>query len=428
LKTKNLFSRTLLSFFLIGANAAHANMLPLFEFDLAKLQSSTFTPQNPDQIKKFRVLIFPHNGKYTVPQGLDRTVSSVTITSPKNCEGRQAVKSELKEWSATGPILNSSASITFRITQPGSFYYHCSEPFTVHRSKNLTSYEYSGDFVAIVDSAFVKIINLIEPDLYLKGVVPTEVESTWPADTLQAQAVAARTYAWWTVLQTKSSDLFLNQNETYDIDDTVMYQAYTGKTKRQTSSDRAVDATAGETLRYHGDFIESFFAADAAGFTESSEQVFGLKLPYCVSKKEVYDVTKTKTQWSLSLSLKTLKNMLEPGSPDFDILPLSGMGDLKNIQVLAKNRDKSGRATQVTVTTTTGSFTIPAPDFRFLTKIRSTLFNVKVVDNQVEFEGKGYGHGVGMSQIGALQTVQQLHWNYKDVLKFYYPETDLVKK
>jgi SpoIID/LytB domain protein len=368
----------------------------------------------------FRVLVYPHQGTFPTPQGRESTVSEVTITSNQVCNEYAATLNAKHEWAKSGDLIQSSKSITLSAnsfpatTTPdatGTLFFECTSPFKVNRVSPLLSYSYEGNFVAILDSddksGPIQIVDLIEPEKYIQGVVPAEVGNNWPEEALKAQAVAARTFAWWTVLNTRTS----SQSTFYDLDDTVQFQAYLGTSNHTVATDGAVAGTAGQVMKYEGKVIKAYFSADSGGKTESSANAFGESLPYCVSKVELYDLSKTKTSWVTTIPLATIGTALAQ--------------PLKSIEVLATDLDNSGRVSQVTITTTGDKIIkVSGPVFRRALKLRSTLFQLSTITvNAVEsaqITGKGFGHGVGMAQVGAKEYATQLGWTFDQIVKFYY--------
>jgi SpoIID/LytB domain protein len=369
----------------------------------------------------FRVQVFPHWGDLPVPQGREAVVSKVLVTSAGNCSQYLAAQTEKNQWIPLGnPILSSqkfllSNTRLYRMARyffhtGKAFYFKCEKPFKVNREKNLESFTYEGDFVAVFDVSEkgkpVRIINIIDPENYLKGVVPSEVSSSWPMEALKAQAVAARSYAWWQVLKAR-----LNPNSAYDLDDTIGYQAYLGLTRRTAPTDQAVDLTSRTVMRYQGKVIKAYFSADSGGASESAENVFGEDLPYCKSRKEEYDLSKTRTNWQKTMTLAEISQAL---------------GDsVRSISVLNEDRSESGRVKFLTVYFENGQVEkISGTRIRRLFKLRSTLFEVRPSPasgvESFQLDGRGFGHGVGMAQVGAKEYASQLGWTFDQILKFYY--------
>jgi SpoIID/LytB domain protein len=366
----------------------------------------------------FRVMVFPHLGDYPVPQGRETVISKVEVTSESDCQQYLTSLNDQNQWVIQGSPIKTANRFLLSNTrlsrmaryffhQSNAFYFKCEKPFKVNRLKPLESYAYEGDFVAVFDASAkgkpVRIINVIHPEQYLQGVVPSEVSSSWPAETLKAQAVAARTYAWWQVLRSRQ-----NSASIYDLDDTIGYQAYLGITKQTPETDTAVKDTDGLVMKYDGKPIKAYFSADSGGVTESSQNGFGEDLPYLVSVAETYDLSKTNTQWTKTFTLK-------------EISTLFGV-ELLNLEIRPEDRNESGRVNWVTLTALNGSVEkVPGTKWRRLLKLRSTLFEVSQDSTAgFQFNGRGYGHGVGMAQIGAREYAKQFEWNFEQILKFYY--------
>ena len=370
----------------------------------------------------FRVLVFPHHGTYSTPEGRESVVSKVSVTSTQNCSQYAATLNQNHEWEKSGDLLTAADHFSLSTNTVKklkrsklvadtvtALYFECSAPFKVVRESALTSYSYEGSFVAVIDEANKKIqlVNLIDPENYLQGVVPAEVGNEWPEEALKAQAVAARTFSWWTVLRARS----LSASSLYDLDDTVEYQAYEGTANHTAATEAAVSGTIGQVMKYQGKVIRAFFSADSGGKTESAENAFGEPLPYCVIKTELYDVTKANTNWTDKVSFA-------------DIGKAFGQS-VGSLEVLATDVEESGRAKQVTITTTEDKVVkISGTVFRLALKLRSTLFQLKNLDENgqkyAQITGKGYGHGVGLAQIGAKQYALQMGWTFDQIVKFYY--------
>lgn len=121
-------------------------------------------------------------------------------------------------------------------------------------------------------------IKTMDIEEYLRGVVPSEMSSSWPLEALKAQAVAARTYAMG----------HITSSRTYDVDDTVKYQAYHANRTRK-RSDEAIAATAGETLLYKGSLAQTVYCASNGGKTVSAKQKWKNDIPYLIAKTDPYD-------------------------------------------------------------------------------------------------------------------------------------------
>lgn len=121
-------------------------------------------------------------------------------------------------------------------------------------------------------SGSMSVINVLGLEQYVQGVVPEEVVPSWPTPALEAQAVAARTYA----LHSMKS----KQNSMYDIGTTTADQVYGGKSSEFVSTNTAVKRTHGMVLTYQGQPINALFHSDGGGYTEDSVNLWGNDLPY----------------------------------------------------------------------------------------------------------------------------------------------------
>ena len=376
---------------------------------------------NSVEASPFRVLVFPHQGVYSAPQGKETVVSKVAVRSEEYCTQYIAELQTDQEWVKTGAPIAAAKTFDFSSSHLNrwsrffhrigdAFYFSCTKPFRVQRESKLESLSYEGDFVVIFNKSSatspIQIINIIDPEKYIQGVVPSEVGTGWPAEALKSQAVAARTYAWWNVVNGRRSQL-----KAYDLDDTIGSQSYLGISRRAADTDAAVIDTSRLVMKYDGKVIKAYFSADSGGRTESEKNVFGENLPYCQSKDELYDLSKTKTEWEKKIP--------------FSEINATYSANIKSIDVSAADRNESGRVDDVTLNAVNGKIIkVPGPLFRRNLKLRSTLFQVStVIENGQRYlllTGKGYGHGVGMAQIGAKEYATQLGWTFDQILKFYY--------
>ncbi len=365
-----------------------------------------------ESIKSFRVLVFPHVGTYTIPQGRESDVSSVTINAQTGCDTFLATLGADQEWQKVEPKLSTVTQVKIDAKKAAPTFYECKGSFQVQRAAPLKSYSYAGNFVSIPDGKMVKIVNIVDPETYLKGVIPSEVVSSWPLEVLRAQAIAARTYGWWTVLDSRN---FAAQE--YDLDDTVAAQAYLGSTVQSLNTDAATDQTANKIMTFNNQVIKAYFSADSAGYTESALNGFGSDLPYCKAKQELYNPATVTINWNKGGALADLKTTLAVQN----LIPAKIT--LKNVSVLPSDRTESGRVKKVTLLATDGkTYAVSGFDFRLATKLKSTLFDAQVNGALYALSGKGYGHGVGMAQDGALAYVQQMNWTAEQILNFYYSD------
>ncbi len=248
---------------------------------------------------------------------------------------------------------------------------------------------------------------------YVVGVVSGEMPISFSDEALKAQAVCARTY----VIRKMDN----NKDKEYDVVDTIDNQVYQDleelKNKWKEKYDenikklkKIVKETEREYLTYDGKVIEVFFFSTSNGHTENSEEVFTKALPYLKSvdssfDEEVSPVFKKEVEMSLSdfytkLSLPYTKQL------EYKVLERTQAGSVKKIKI----NGKEYKGTEV----------------RKLLGIRSTYFEFIVNGTNVLIKTTGYGHGVGMSQYGAL-ALSNKGYTYDKILKYYYQGVEIQK-
>ncbi len=245
---------------------------------------------------------------------------------------------------------------------------------------------------------------------YLVGLINCEISSQWPIEAVKAQAVVARTFA---LFQKQS-----RKNLLYQLESTVYDQVYGGSDIEDSRAARAVSETRGEVVHYNGKIIQAFFHSSCGGHTEASHNVWSVTLPYLRGVDCTYCMQSPSVLWEQALSPKKIENHLR--AVGYNVT------GLEKIQILS--RYPSGRITKLEFVTAKGNVSIPAVAFRKIMGygvIRSTDFEVKLVDGNFVFVGTGYGHGVGLCQWGAKQRAEE-GFNYREILSYYYPGTRLV--
>jgi stage II sporulation protein D len=215
--------------------------------------------------------------------------------------------------------------------------------------------------------------------------------------------------------------VFNNINNDYDVVDTVSNQVYLSeeelKTKWGNNYDKyiekikkAVQETSMEYLEYDGEIIDAFYFSTSNGYTEDSGVIFRKSLPYLQSVESSWDKEVAQAFYSsTSISLQEF----------YEKLGLEYSSDLK-VEVL--NRSDSNRVVSLKI----NGIEFMAKDVYIKLKLRSYDFEFVQVGNNVIINTKGYGHGVGMSQYGALGMAKN-GYSYKDILSHYYSGSELVK-
>lgn len=253
---------------------------------------------------------------------------------------------------------------------------------------------------------------------YVQGVVTAEMPAAFQPAALEAQAVAARTYA----LRRRSEG-----RHAPDADlcaDPACCQAYTDHAPENWGADApayqaklhaAVAATAGEVLTWEGEPIQAVFHSSSYEYTAPALAVWGQAVPYLVSvtsPETAQDVPNFETEVTFTPDqFRALASSLSP-APDLAPSPTLWFSDLI--------RTTWGGVKQVDL----GGVTVSGNDLRTLCGLRSTRFDIEAGENTVTFRVTAYGHAVGMSQYGA-NTLAKSGSGYRDILAHYYPGVTL---
>ncbi len=265
---------------------------------------------------------------------------------------------------------------------------------------------YYGSLDVLKDKNGLYVINNLPFEEYIEGVVAAEIGREWETEALKAQAVISRTYATFY----KN----FNSGNSFHITSSILHQLYKGKNEDPLITD-AVKATVGEILTYHNLPIKSFFHSTCGGKTEYPEEVWKESYPYlnsvdCYGRNAPYD------NWQRSFSLKEISDALGMGNiKEISIASYTSTGRVK--MLLITGQDKSGDSIME----------IEATELRRLMgykELPSTQFSLERTGNDIIFTGKGFGHGVGLSQWGALEMARQGK-NYREILAHFYPGTIL---
>ena len=257
--------------------------------------------------------------------------------------------------------------------------------------------------------AGLTVVNEVELEAYLYGVLKMEINPAWPAEAVKAQAVAARTLA--------VASLGRFAREGYDIRDTTDFQVYGGVTFEDPRATAAVDATRGLVMTYRGQPILAVYHADSGGRTESSENVWGQAYPYLRGVEDPYSAGSPYERWSYSVSANQLEESLRRGG-----VAVRGLRAVEVAEV-----SESGRALRVRLVGMEG-LEISGHRLRMLVGpdvLRSTLFWVRTEGGMVTFEGRGWGHGVGLSQWGARGMALR-GFDFVRILQHYYTGVQVV--
>lgn len=259
------------------------------------------------------------------------------------------------------------------------------------------------------DDAHLLVVNYINLEDYIKGILYHEASHYWPEEALKTQAIVVRTYAAYQMQKNASRD--------YDVTSDIYSQVYGGRTSERYRTNQAVDKTKDNILTYKGNIFPTYYHATCAGKTEDASMLWnidiaplkGVSCGFCKNSPHFnwyYVLSKDEAKFSLIKSGYKIK-------------------DIQDIVILGT--DRSGRITTLRIITDKQNLDIPAKDFRNIIGpniIRSTNFKIDLVNHDIVFEGLGWGHGVGLCQWGAYFMAKQ-GYTAEQILKYYYPGSEL---
>jgi len=261
---------------------------------------------------------------------------------------------------------------------------------------------YRGDTKLIHDGSELTVINQVNLEEYLYSVVGGEMVASWPLEALKAQAVAARSYALHKQNQ--------SAGRLYDVKSTTASQVYKGIKSETPRTVEAVNSTQGQILTHGGKAILAVFHSSSGGHTENVEDIWHRPLPYLRGVVD-YDQTAPVYQWQKRVSSTEMGELL---------------GDLGTVRSLIPlETTPQGRILQLKVVGDRATKSISGNQLRKALNLRSTLFQVNPNPQGFTISGRGFGHGVGLSQWGAYYLAQQ-GANYRQILGHYYQQVKLA--
>lgn len=308
------------------------------------------------------------------------------------------------------------------------------------------------------------VVNVLDIQDYLKGVVPNEMPTSFGLEALKAQAVAARNY----VLSPRTR--LVNE---YDVVDSVASQVYFGANTEEAISNKAVTETDGIVAIYNWELILAQYSSTAGGYTESYSNVFSdannkkfpsVEKPYLKAKADMisqmplrteeevrnfykakpdsYDIRSPYYRWQKNWTKEELEEVLtrtlkEQSKTGFVYPKFDSEENIKLIDLRPKRRGESGKLIDIEIVTDKGTYTVQKELVirRIFQKNNTSLpsanvlFEFVVDENneilEINAYGGGFGHGVGMSQYGAGFMGKELKMPFDKILKHYYTDVSL---
>lgn len=332
---------------------------------------------------------------------------------------------------------------------------------------SFNKYKYRGGLVfKRLTGSDPTVINYVPLEKYLYGVIPYEISPKWHIEAQKAQAVAARNYAM--------TNLNKHKKYGFDVCNTIDCQVYVGSNVETPLSNQAVDLTKGIFLKYNGKLASTVYHSNSGGRTENSENIWSTKFPYLIGVDDPYSIGSPNDQWTVSYTPEQITQKLKAKNYDIGILQ----------DVFVELYSENGRALKTTFVGSTGRITIEKDKIRslfndevktnFITIVKpgvsaaginvisangttqlqsgtvtltgaeqtksvsvasglianngntSTILQPSSSSDRYVINGKGWGHGVGMSQWGAKKMAEQ-GFTYDQILTHYFQNTYLEK-
>ncbi|MEO0116247.1 MAG: SpoIID/LytB domain-containing protein [candidate division WOR-3 bacterium] len=266
-----------------------------------------------------------------------------------------------------------------------------------------------GEVVLREEKGKIYILNILPLEEYLYSVVGCEIgplnEKNFSA--AKAQAVAARTYAIYRMFDNAGNFYHIYASPAKD-------QAYKGKNWETELTRRAVKETRGEVLTFKGRPIIAYYHANCGGLTNSKDKPYLKSLPDSPGHspgRKPFCASSPHFSWELKIKKKELENIVKKEG-------------IKKI-FLKKDR-KTKRVRRVEIKTKKGNLSLSGEEFRKLLELKSTFFDLRVIGKELIIKGRGWGHGWGMCQSGALEMARR-GYSYTAILKHYYKGVKIEK-
>lgn len=396
--------------------------------------SSSSTTIVSDDFALPQSFLIPEKYRRNIRVGLSTQSSEVKLDCSSQCflelDSNNSGKAPdaIKVFLQQGSLMVESADKRFQSIRSLLTVQSTDPEGSIHFAGN----SYRGRIEIAVANGKLRIVNDLPVEDYLKGVVPHEIgklDSTM-TEALKAQAVAARTYAY--------KHFGSRASLGFDVFADVRDQVYEGRRGETSLANKAIDESRGLVLQYQGQLIEAYYHSTCAGHTEGLETWKKAPLPYL---RAVADLDPNGVPWCSGSSYqrwsvqytwdelaRIIKRYSSSANPDrmpsfHSVLRIESSGTLPG-----------GRQARITVVTDNGNLTVWGDKVRWLFRmpknpertLPSANFDITQNAQGLLLSGKGYGHGIGMCQMGvrarakAGQTVEQ-------ILLHYYQGAELVR-
>lgn len=380
-------------------------------------------------------------GLFVSTKYYDTSASTVTL---QNSGGFTYGTMSNRTYTQSGTINSSTVTVTtdgstFTLKDGSGNSYTFSDAFAIRPADTGTvtcvnsEYRYYGAFEfrqAYYSSGKITLINYVDVEDYVKGVIPYEVSNTWPSETLKAMAVAVRSMVMtcdWSAYSQYGFDVICDYGS-------ALYRgrAITYSESYFSATDVATDATKGVYLTYNGSICSCAFFSSDGGATEDAAHVWGGTVAYLTGKLDPYEAAAKSLISNYTYTLTVSRT----GSAMSSLASKLGLGTIAADGITVNTYSATGNVESITVkdvngNTATVSQSSSFSRWDFLSAFGFTAYSYRY---SVTYDAStdsftctryGYGHNVGMSQWGAYAMAQYYGKDYQDILGFYYTGTNL---
>lgn len=265
---------------------------------------------------------------------------------------------------------------------------------------------YMSGLRALAYQGRLQLINKIELEDYVAGVIEAESGKGHEIEYYKVQAVISRTYAL--------NNLQRHAAEGYQVCDATHCQVYHGRPYAEPLAFAAARATRDIIIvDSEINLITAAFHSNCGGRTVNAEEVWSKPLPYCVSRIDSFCLDMPHSRWEKSITQDRWNNYLSSKRSEYTMTASDSESyvPFSNRQFFVAD----------------SSLRIPSRVMREDLQLKSTLFKTEHTGEHVRFMGRGFGHGVGLCQEGAMR-MAQLGYCYEDIIHYYYADVHLIPR
>lgn len=250
-------------------------------------------------------------------------------------------------------------------------------------------------------------VNRIDLEKYVAGVVQSEVfGSSEDIEFFKIQATASRTYCL--------ANLNRHLKEGFNLCDAVHCQSYKGRCKNSDILRGTFESFCDVIVDSTNKLISTAYHSNSGGMTEDAKNIWQVHVPYLTSIVDTFSIGAKNYQWEKAIPKQQWIN--------FFVSNYGGKYNTPEMQEIIFNFKQQERIAKWII----DKDTIPTKNIREYFTLRSSFFSVEMANDTVYLHGKGYGHGVGLSQEGAIKMVK-LGYSSIDILRFYYNNVNIIK-